>query len=308
MDRGVFPFGWARAAAPPAPCGVVRQAKPGVRHREHRHGNSDPHDPVPDQRALQPNEERALLRWRPGHRELAQRGEAKGIQQRRQLPPPQRPGHEGPAEDTRREEQHTTEIAHDRAPVERRQRKHDRGCDERVRQQEDQVGSQIRVPTKWTEQIRVRTRHDRCEQQSERHGDKNQREKAEGCQKSATEVLGLADRRRVEERSDPRLHVSRSGITGHRACDEQAHHAAEKRHRRDDERPVEQVALVARVVDIDFPGHVIREHEQERGTDPRRGAARLMADFEAEDLPELHRPACAEAAPGAPCSVLPGSS
>ena len=82
--------------------------------------------------------------------------------------------------------------------------------------------------------------------------------------------------------------------------------AAEKRHRRDDERPVEQVALVARVVDIDFPRHVVREQQQERGIDPRRGAARLVADFEAEDLPELHRPASAEAAPGAPCTVWPG--
>ena len=94
-------------------------------------------------------------------------------------------------------------------------------------------------------------------QQSERHGQQDHRVEDEGRKKSAPQVRGLADGRGVEERIHPRLHVSRCRIAGQLGGDQQPHHAAEKGHDRDDERRVEEVAVATRVVDIDFPRHVV---------------------------------------------------
>ena len=148
QGSGRLPFPAGRApAAPPAPCGVVRQAKAGVREREHTPrrsrstaGGSRRASPAGPTRSVLFSAgvqviESSLNAVRP-------RGSSNFASSHR----PNVPATKVLLNTHAAKSSSTTEVAHDRAPAERRQRKHERGGDERVRQQQDQVGSRDTRP------------------------------------------------------------------------------------------------------------------------------------------------------------------
>src|SRR5690606_20846123 len=85
--------------------------------------------------------------------------------------------------------------------------------------------------------------------------------------------------------------ISRRGVAGNRGSDEQPEQSADHGRGGDHQRRVQKHVSVARVIDVvgldDAPGHKEQRGEIQPGGDP----ARLVSEFEPEDLAELHAPA-----------------
>jgi hypothetical protein len=194
-----------------------------------------------------------------------------------------------PAEIRVEEKESASEVGRDRLPAERREREQERRDDERVRQNQEDIRIEIGPGPERPDEIGFRARDQRGEHEADRHGNQDQQVEDERREKSAPQIVGLADWSGIEERVHSSLYVPRSRIAGQRRGDQQSDHAAEGGDSRDDERRIQEEAAAARVVDGFLRPHHVRESQHDREIEPRRNAWQLLPDFKTEDFPELHR-------------------
>src|SRR5215203_1313023 len=82
--------------------------------RQSAQRDAEPQRAICEQRTLQPHQECVIFGGSPRLRQLAEHGDAKGVQQPRETPPPQRPGDELPTEIRVEEEESAAEVGRDR--------------------------------------------------------------------------------------------------------------------------------------------------------------------------------------------------
>ena len=200
-----------------------------------------------------------------------------GIQQRAEGRQAKNVGHHGSGDAHRDEEQHRAEVADDGLPGQRGERELDRREGEGGRQCKKTVGAEVRDRRKRTNDLRFPARQQKIDEHAEWHREQDQRIEDKRREKSPTQVVGLADGSGVDERMHPRLHVARRGTAGHGRGHQRPEQAEQESLLGSGEEGIDATA-----------SQPIGDDKKDREIEPGADAARLVDEFKAKDLPELH--------------------
>jgi hypothetical protein len=266
----------------------MREAEARVGGGERPERDRQPQQAVPEQRALEREQPRALLDRRPAQRQVGQDGHhAHRIEQLGQRRLPLR--HQDEAEHVGQEEQqHAAAMARHAAAAADRERELDRRGDDGVGQRDVAERREVRGRPEGPEERGIHAGRVRREQDAQRHREQEQHVERERGEEAPSEVLGAADGGGVDEGVHARRHVARRRLArhgrGHQQPDQAAHH-----HRlRHGERRVEREVVAQRLGERAVAGEDEGEDDEDGSDDPRPGAARLVGELEAEDPPQSH--------------------
>jgi hypothetical protein len=243
----------------------MREPKSHVHEAERRDRDADPEKPIPQHRPLQREHTHVLFDDRPvGHHLVHDREHADRVS--RQCDLGTRDAREIQEYRDRVGDEEQAERAHvgrHWPPGQQRGRELNRRRNERVRQTDEHVRTEICSRPERADDVRIHSRRVYREQAADLHTQQDQGIESKCGEKSSAEVLGLADGARVDERVHPRMHVPSGRLAGDHRRRQQPDLAAEDGNRGNDERRVENEILRQRDRDYSYSRREEREYDQD---------------------------------------------